>query len=827
MKIITTILVLLISVTIYAELLEVSLDGTKPYTSIQSAVDVAVNGDIVQVYPGTYRESVLIRDKSITLQSLYAVTPDTTYIHNTRIIAECPDPALYVGPEPYSTFPLHYHTVSINGFTFMNNENQLNDIPIYYNIYGAIHIYRTTANVLNNIMTNSYGGGGGGLSIGSSQEEVNLYLENNQIYNNRSVTAGGGLSICANVSVTFSQENRNSIYNNYSHGGHDLAFIGITEDVVVYLDKCSRIVDEPERRYIFVAISDPNPPFPEVTIGGIQRETLPPLIDHDLYVAPWGDDNNSGLSPDRPLKTIAWATNLITSNPDNPKTIHLAEGTYSRSLNQQIFPFYLPGYTKLIGAGMSETIFDGEDNEGLFGYGDHHVNVEFGNFSAINFGNSITNSGNTLIMGWANNIKAYNILMQNNKLYANSATFYLLNKNNDSSASAKNIIVKDSTEEPGIFYQFHDVHIENYIIDNFNSDDIGFMLTNNDNVLLNNFSFTNSSSDEFTTVFQLHSYIENIPDEPGLGILNNVLIANNDTSDPLWWDVPLVNIYNYHNETILNNWTIANNRGPYRTLGVCGNLDVTINNFILYNPEIDYELFISSDYPDAPVTVNNSLIYGGNSRIDIGSNQNNYSLNNLIFDAPLFAGEFDDNLTMDMLDYYQLHSSSPCIDAGVIDTTGMHFNGKDLAGNQRVWNYVIDMGCFEYGAPPVSLTDETVPEIQNYNLINFPNPVNLQRMASTIISFDYPGKANSEPVIEIFNIKGQKVRTLHTGPSFYDLAVKAGLRDDTLGYITTKNYTVSWDCKNENNQIVSTGVYFYRAKIGGKVIQTSKMLILK
>jgi hypothetical protein len=827
MKTIITILVLLISVTIYAEILEVSLDGTKPYTSIQSAVDVAVNGDIVQVYPGTYRESVLIRDKSITLQSLYAVTPDTTYIHNTRIIAECPDPALYVGPEPYSTFPFHYHTVSINGLTFMNNENQLNNIPIYYNIYGAIHIYRTNANVLNNIMTDSYGRYGGGLSVSSTQEDINLYLENNHIYNNRVVCAGGGLSIGANVSVTFSQENRNSIYNNYANGGNDLAFIGITEDVVVYLDKCSRIIDEPEGRYMYVAISEHLSPFPEVTVGGIQRESLPPLIDHDLYVAPWGDDNNSGLSPDSPLKTIAWATNLIDSNSNNPKTIHLAEGTYSRSLNQQILPFFLPKNTNLIGAGMLETIFDGEDNEGLFSFGYGYGIIEFGNFSAINFGNHITNSGNTIIMGQANNIKIYNILMQNNKLYANGIHFYDTFQSDDSSVYVKNIIVKDSYTDPGVFYQFNNVHIENYIIDKFNSDDIGFWLTKNDNVLLNNFSFTNSSSDEFTLVFQLHSYIEDIPDEPGLAILNNVLIANNDTSDPLWWNVPAVNIYNYNNETILNNWTIANNRGPYRTLGVGGNLDITINNFILYNPEIDYELFISGYYPNAPVTVNNSLIYGGYDRIQIPDNQNNYSLNNLIFDAPLFAGEFDDNLTMDMLDYYQLHSSSPCIDAGVIDTTGMHFNGKDLAGNQRVWNYVIDMGCFEYGAPHVGVNDETVPEIKDYNLINFPNPVNLQRMASTIISFDYPGKTNSEPVIEIFNIKGQKVRTLHTGPSFYDLAVKAGLRDDTLGYITTKNYTVSWDCKNENNQIVSTGVYFYRAKIGGKVIQTSKMLILK
>jgi hypothetical protein len=64
-------------------------------------------------------------------------------------------------------------------------------------------------------------------------------------------------------------------------------------------------------------------------------------IDHDLYVAPDGDDTNSGLSAETPLKTIAYAMQRITANPNNPRTLNLAAGVYSHSNNAQLFPFAL------------------------------------------------------------------------------------------------------------------------------------------------------------------------------------------------------------------------------------------------------------------------------------------------------------------------------------------------------------------------------------------------------------------------------------------------------------------------------------------------------
>jgi hypothetical protein len=50
-------------------------------------------------------------------------------------------------------------------------------------------------------------------------------------------------------------------------------------------------------------------------------------VNHDLYVAPWGDDGNSGISPDQPMKSIFRAMYNIASDSDNPKTVHVANDT--------------------------------------------------------------------------------------------------------------------------------------------------------------------------------------------------------------------------------------------------------------------------------------------------------------------------------------------------------------------------------------------------------------------------------------------------------------------------------------------------------------------
>ena len=85
---------------------------------------------------------------------------------------------------------------------------------------------------------------------------------------------------------------------------------------------------------------------------------------------------------------------------------------------------------------------------------------------------------------------------------------------------------------------------------------------------------------------------------------------------------------------------------------------------------------------------------------------------------------------------------------------------------------------------------------------NYPNPFN----PTTTISYSIPQDGNVELVI--FNIKGQKVKTLVEGSQ------PAG------------SYNVTWNGKDENDRSVSSGLYFYKLNSSGKTA-VKKMLLLK
>jgi len=193
--------------------------------------------------------------------------------------------------------------------------------------------------------------------------------------------------------------------------------------------------------------------------------------------------------------------------------------------------------------------------------------------------------------------------------------------------------------------------------------------------------------------------------------------------------------------------------------------------------------------------------------------------------SPRFAGMFSERLAPNTVDYYHLHEKSPCINTGLADISHLDLPELDLAGNPRIYGDRIDMGAFEFQGEPVSEDDETVSVFAGYNLSHFPNPVNLSRIMATSISFDYPTKARSEPVIEIFNIRGQRVRTLRINMSFDDLKVKAGLKQEN--YRHPRRYNAIWDMRNENNRTVSSGIYFYRAVVDGRAVQTNRMVLVK
>ena len=155
---------------------------------------------------------------------------------------------------------------------------------------------------------------------------------------------------------------------------------------------------------------------------------------------------------------------------------------------------------------------------------------------------------------------------------------------------------------------------------------------------------------------------------------------------------------------------------------------------------------------------------------------------------------------------YSLHEESPCIDAGNPDEIVLVLPW-DIIDNFRIWNgnddgmAIVDMGAYEFGAP---VYDENIivepPLIKLYQ--NYPNPFN----PSTTISFDTSRK-NAK--IIIYNIKGQKIKTFLINSSTH-----------------TPINSIIWDGKDDNNQPVSSGIYFYKLK-AGKYTSTKKMILMK
>lgn len=84
----------------------------------------------------------------------------------------------------------------------------------------------------------------------------------------------------------------------------------------------------------------------------------------------------------------------------------------------------------------------------------------------------------------------------------------------------------------------------------------------------------------------------------------------------------------------------------------------------------------------------------------------------------------------------------------------------------------------------------------------YPNPFN----PSTSISYDLA--ENSRVIMEVFNIKGQKIKTL--------------LNQD----VNSGRYSILWNGKDDYNKSVASGVYFCRMQ-AGKYHQQKKLMLIK
>jgi len=170
-----------------------------------------------------------------------------------------------------------------------------------------------------------------------------------------------------------------------------------------------------------------------------------------------------------------------------------------------------------------------------------------------------------------------------------------------------------------------------------------------------------------------------------------------------------------------------------------------------------------------------------------------YWLEGNIDEDPLFAGTGDHP--------FMLQDLSPCVNAGIPDTAGLNLPEFDLAGNPRVYGGRIDMGAYENQNVVVGANENLIPLVTKLNP-NYPNPFN----PSTTIN--YTLKEKSKVTLNIYNIKGQKVKKL------------------VSKQLSAGQHSIVWDGKDDNEKSVSTGIYFYKLKTENHE-KTKRMVLLK
>ena len=112
---------------------------------------------------------------------------------------------------------------------------------------------------------------------------------------------------------------------------------------------------------------------------------------------------------------------------------------------------------------------------------------------------------------------------------------------------------------------------------------------------------------------------------------------------------------------------------------------------------------------------------------------------------------------------------------------------------------------------PTYSPDEILEAITAKLHQNYPNPFN----PSTTISFNLTAKDAKGAKIDIYNLKGQKIKTMDCSNSF-----TADARD------SRSTYSVVWDGTDDHNKLVSSGIYFYKLK-SGDFEETRKCLLMK
>jgi hypothetical protein len=853
-----------------AATLSVALDGSMQYTVIQEAINASADTDTVLVYPGRYYENIRFNGKNITLASLELTTGNLDYKYST----------ILDGNQNGSVIQVHdgERNVTIRGLTITNGSGT------YYEQYddsfgGGIFIISMgtpyNAKVTNCYIHSNNARSGGGIRA----NQCNLNLSGTTIKDNYA-SSGGGLNFAGNYvtqyGTTFDNVNKCNIYNNKAAFGSDMYYYNVNA-VHVIVDTFT--VMNPSNFYAAAIPANSNiqNPYTFDILHSVHEE-----VNHDLYVAPWGDDGNSGLSEVDPLKTIFKAVYDIASDSLNPKTIHLAEGVYSASLNGQQYPIPMKSWTTLSGASREGVILDAESHAAGISISPFSSGFSISNVSIVNVkgGIGVSNSQNLVFSNISIKDVNYIQFIAGFNSYQNSEQIFrdVLISDVNSQSSSYGLTIGQLTG--GLV-------LKNIEISNVQSSDYSRAL--------------DISSREISSVIldgcRIHNNNNSSPDIMYNGIMQiapfdvygerlrieikNSAFYDNHQSLPAY----MAYIYALNDTAFVSNCTFAGNTGGSSALIIQG--DAVFRNNVFWNPqlsrEIDYFYSSSSGVSGRAEFDNNCIRYG------VGGLYNYSPLNQIIWGEgntsidPIFAGEGNHP--------YRLSSASPLIDSGW--QPGFSEPAYDAGGNERLWDgdgdgvAQIDIGAYEYQPifspsnlaavlwqQQIELSWEmpamdralsgyriyrnnlAIGEVSNPGYLNYRDYSTVNDTLSYYVVALYGGVESSASNSVTVIVEGVEnadetispaAQSLSVSPNpFADLAVirynlsqpakvqmqvfnlKGQLVRTLVDYSQGKGEQLTvWEGCDDNGRHMASGIYFLRTKLEGKICAVKRIVLLK
>ncbi|MFC1898616.1 T9SS type A sorting domain-containing protein [Candidatus Cloacimonadota bacterium] len=259
----------------------------------------------------------------------------------------------------------------------------------------------------------------------------------------------------------------------------------------------------------------------------------------------------------------------------------------------------------------------------------------------------------------------------------------------------------------------------------------------------------------------------------GVNVADIDLDGNNDLIATRWGMAGVAKRFFIYSNDGIGNFTRIYDRWIDEAMSKLFISDLNNDNY----PDVIYN--VSYSYPNSNYELFHTYILFNNQDNTFADPVNYYTgiCSHKSYAADLDGNGWNDIITLN----YDFYNPPP-------DTGSIHILFNDGTGN-----FVED--------PQVGTDEEFIINNNECKLTNYPNPFN----PKTTISYNLPINLSS-PVIEIFNIKGHRIRRYS---------------------ISNFNSSIIWDGMDKHQNQVSSGVYLYRIKSDEGVLVSKKMLLLK